>query len=444
MRKTCRRMYTISKLRIIWTNACAKYILQKGYPFTTHPLEAMSVSELEQRTVHAYHLASRWLSGPTRPRRTLHIDATSHTAVSDVRFVPGYSGERILTVSKGIWDMLTIWDVVSASPNADARRACECEHNVHLIELRDDAAGGGSALETIRTIRSSMKPVKLHGDVLALCDDVSRTEVWNWRTGASAVLQEPVDDEEGGIWQPNRSIQVVFAHHSVLVVRASSIHLFPEPELDLLPTGAEPRTYAPSHATPSAGSTASPSPSPSPPPAPAPAPSPSSSAARATTPARAPPYLFPPALVTQVPAVRGSLRCRTVVLGACGTAVWIQPQDRAVVGLAGAADDEYEYGYPLQAIHQASGHESLVVAAFPGPFADAKVGREGGREGEGEGEREGEGGEGGEGGEERVAATASSVVCTNSLNNWMALDYDEEMGRVALCSSFGRVLVLEL
>jgi len=304
------------------------------------------------------------------------------------------------------------------------------EHTVQLISLQVDACGA-SSLQTMRTIPSDLKPIKLHGDLLAISDDVSRTVIWDWRTGASAILQHL--DNEGGVWLPNKCIQVEFAHHSVLVVRASSIHLFPEPELHPAPRTYDPITQhsfgwidgvsvtAPRSGTPPALSillrgesddpwssglhsldfyTLQPNPK----------------HANTNGDEPTPPYIFPPTLITKVPAVRGSLRCRNVVLGPCGTAVWIQPHDRAAVGLAWTGGEEY---LP-QAIHPVEGHESLVVAAFPGPFASQPEVIEG----------------------ERL--TSSSVICTNSLNNWMALDYDEEMGRVALCSSFGRVLVLEL
>jgi len=32
----------------------------------------------------------------------------------------------------------------------------------------------------------------------------------------------------------------------------------------------------------------------------------------------------------------------------------------------------------------------------------------------------------------------------NSFNNWTSLDYDEELGRIALGSSYGRVTILDL
>jgi hypothetical protein len=80
----------------------------------------MSIPELEWNTCHAFFLASRWLSGCSIPRRTIFIDATSNTSVSEIRFVPGHAGQWILTVSKGIWDVITIWDV-----SAEPEKCCE-------------------------------------------------------------------------------------------------------------------------------------------------------------------------------------------------------------------------------------------------------------------------------------------------------------------------------
>ncbi|KAG6811607.1 hypothetical protein H0H92_006622 [Tricholoma furcatifolium] len=419
----------------------------------------MSVPELEQRTCHAYHLALRWLSGHLTTRRTLIIDSTSNVPVSDVRFLPGRSGDWIMTVSKGVWDVLSIWDL-SSSQN-DSRKVCQwskrgalfngivlntdsgsdatlavsvSNDGVQLISLRRDKKGVFS-LQPIFTLPSGMKPTKLHGDLLALSDEVSQTVIWNWRTRLSAVLLQP--DSEAGIWHPNRSIQVVFAYKSVLVVRACSIHLFPFPHLQETPSTYSPIahhsfgwldgisvTHSPLNSRLSILLRSE-------------SDDPWSSGLHSLdyynilrNPDAAveddaqedhlPPYLFPPTLVAKVSAVRGSLRCRNVILGPCGTAVWIQPRDRAVVGLAWP-DEEY----PLQTIHPESGHESLMVSALPGPLAQI----------DSDSEKPEEGG---------VVKMRSSAVYRNDLNNWTALDYDEEVGRIVLCSSFGSIMVLEL
>ena len=80
----------------------------------------MSILELEWNTCHAFRLASRWLSGCSIPRRTCFIDATSSTSVYEIRFVPGHAGQWILTLSKGVWDVMTAWDI-----SAEPRKCCE-------------------------------------------------------------------------------------------------------------------------------------------------------------------------------------------------------------------------------------------------------------------------------------------------------------------------------
>ncbi|KAG5638086.1 hypothetical protein H0H81_001853 [Sphagnurus paluster] len=397
----------------------------------------MSPSELEQRTWHAFHLAARWRKGISTPRRTLFIQGTSNKSVSDVRFIPGHSGTLILTTSKRIWDVFEIWDISSPS---EPRMACEWsprgatfngialnmdetseatlavsvlqnngEHTVQLLSLEIDLLGGAS-LRTICAIMSELKPTRLHDNRLAISDDVGRTEVWDWRVRKSAVLQEPA--HQNGDWRPNRSIEVVFAHQSILVVRASSICLFADPELHAVPETSTPIAQhsfgwidgVSVSSTSAALSFLVRSESDDP----------WASTAhsldlytllRSTENGGHPGYVFPPHLDMRIPAVRGALRCRTVVLGHCGTAVWIQPRERAIVGLAEG-----------DAVVAAGGRESLVVAALPGAFTQLEGGR----------------------------TAWNNRIYSNHWNSWTALDYDEEMGRVVLCSSFAGVLVLEL
>lgn len=83
-------------------------------------MDTMSDFELEYHTCRAFGLASRWISGRPIPRRTLYIDAIANTSVYGVRFVPGHAGDWILTLSKSVWDALTIWDL-SARP----QKLCE-------------------------------------------------------------------------------------------------------------------------------------------------------------------------------------------------------------------------------------------------------------------------------------------------------------------------------
>jgi hypothetical protein len=121
------------------------------------------------------------------------------------------------------------------------------------------------------------------------------------------------------------------------------------------------------------------------------------------------PYVFPPSLASQVPSIRGPLRCSDVILGSHGTAVWINPADRAATGLI---TTDIRHGVPPPISHAT--HESLVAAVFPGPLNPAGS---------------------------RVEAR---TVWTNSLNNWTSMDYDEQWGRIALGSSHGGIMILEL
>jgi len=466
----------LSNLRVVWTNIYSVYVLQKRYPFPKIPLDSMSVSELEHYTCHAYALGSRWLSGHPMPCRAAFIDATSNTSVCEIRFVPGHAGHWILIVSKGVWDVITIWDV-----SGDPRKCCEwsprgaifngfClnthpssvatlavsvlkngEHTVDILSVDVDT-NSTYHLRTLKTIRSNFRAIKLEGDSLAISDDVARTVVWNWRTDTSAVLEHPEDNM--GVWEHNKCIHIVFAHRSVLVVRARSIHLFPEPILcdspkvyqsvarhsfgwidgvSVTATYSDPMSpFQPlsilvrgeSDDPWSSGLhsldlyTLRPNPSYRPPtPDVEVEPEPEPDIASLQKP-QSIPYIFPPTLKTQVRAIRGSLRCRDVILGPCGTAVWIQPQDRAVVGLL--SSDEL----PLQAIRSVSGHESLVAATFPGPLAPPSTTANSNPA--------------------LATVTRSRTLFTNHFNNWTSLDYDEELGRIALGSSFGRVMILEL
>ena len=109
--KVNKRMFRISKLRAVWVNACTSNILKRQYPFAGGPIDSILDADLEYYTCYAYKLASKWLEGLPAPGQTLYLDATSGTAVYEVRFVPGHKAKWILTITRGIWDILTIWDL---------------------------------------------------------------------------------------------------------------------------------------------------------------------------------------------------------------------------------------------------------------------------------------------------------------------------------------------
>ncbi|EPS99977.1 hypothetical protein FOMPIDRAFT_58131 [Fomitopsis schrenkii] len=476
-------MLHLSSTHVVWRDAYISDVLSLGLPFPHNQLADMKSAELERSVKRALRIGSFWQSGRTQPTTAVDFAASSGTGVSDVRFLPGYDGRRIATLSKGIWSVISCWEIPShktgeasgsgvrkvaewcpkgtiitglvvnsdvhseaiIATSVNGRRQC-----IQVLSL-DDAEDGSSDLRSLGAIDTSMRPITLQGDRLAYSDDSSRTIITSWRTGALALLQgadEPVDQH----FQYNRCLQVVFAHKSVLVVRARSIELFPEPSLKpasecltyrplafhsfgwidgvsvnaqthggdpndaleplsillraesddpwmsdmhtldlyvLEPNSAYVRTEAdedlpgaPSHRLPS-------------------------------------PYLFPPKHSTlSSPSVRGFLRCTDVVLGPCGTAIWIQPRPARSADLT-TLD---VHSSDTQGPRPNAETEVLAGAVFAGSLRE-----------------ESDHG----GGEKSVGARTVYVRDSAGSGNWTAMDYVEELGVVALASTQGVVTVLE-
>ncbi|KII84195.1 hypothetical protein PLICRDRAFT_118295 [Plicaturopsis crispa FD-325 SS-3] len=487
LRQTCKRLHAISKLRIVWRNACSTHVLAQGFPFPpTPPIHALDLPDLETRTRHAYRLGRKWqqqssqssqsqsqsASTNINPRREWSVSLNASASISDVRFVPGRKGPWLLTVSKGIWSVITAWDIhhdhglhkiaewcpkgaifngfaVNTDASADASLAISVLQDGFANDgagaKANDGGNGKASFRSLGTIKTWYKPVALHGTVLASSDDGAETVICDWKKRTCAVLRSGREAGQSS-WQHDRCIQVIFAHKSILVVRARSINLFPEPVLsDRLPMRLyesigrhsfgwidgvsvavnKRSTYTTSSSRQSLSSSRRGL----------------SILIRAETddpwasdahhldlydllpnPAFSdttddgkivPPYVFPPTLAAQVQSVRGSLRCTGLVLGQYGTAIWIHPpQDRAVTGLVPNDTTDVPPGsVPTDA------HECLVAAVFPGPLRSADASPD---------------------------VHAQRVMPHDSSNNWSALDYDEDLGRIALGSGAGEVTVLEL
>lgn len=103
-------MQILSKMRIVWQNACTRNILQHGFPCPSFD-EETDAPQLELHTIHAYNLARKWMTGSSRPSDVITFDSAASTFVSDIRFVPGHDGKWILVVSRGIWSVLSLWNV---------------------------------------------------------------------------------------------------------------------------------------------------------------------------------------------------------------------------------------------------------------------------------------------------------------------------------------------
>ncbi|KAI0369576.1 hypothetical protein BV20DRAFT_1078320 [Pilatotrama ljubarskyi] len=526
LRKTCRRFEMLSKQRIVWQNVCIDQVLREGYPFPHRDAVDADASILERLVLRALRLGRFWLSGAAQPRCSLDFKASSGTGVSHVRFLPGHGGRYIVTVYKGIWSMISCWDVgclaerpraaeprkladwcpkstifsgfvVNSSLDSGATLAVAVQtgggqRSIEILSVTGCGSGNAS-FKSICNIATSFRPIALQGDLIAFSDDAYETVVMNWRENTFAVLkgsQQPMDER----FQYNRCLQIVFAYKSILVVRARSVELFPEP--DLLSAEESYMTYEPfeyhtfgwidgvsvnkqhdpllgvdddSASIKSAAlsillRTESDDPWASdvhkleqflllpnpaftdharPPDSPTGGSAEDSTSATASVPPMAP-YIFPPVRAEHAsPAVRGFLRCTDIILGPCGTALWIQPRAARTAHLTGldvhsSAAQVFDSlnpdhlhpdeapptplaapgGVRAESADRAKTAESLCAAVFAGPLQRRHP--------------------------ELLPHPRKLWVQPRDNCNWTAVDYDEDRGRVALGSSDGTVAVLDL
>jgi hypothetical protein len=70
--------------------------------------------ELEDLILRACHLANFWAGNRSDAAWVVQSEfaASSGTGVSEVRFLPAYPG-WIITVTRGIWPVITCWDVTT-------------------------------------------------------------------------------------------------------------------------------------------------------------------------------------------------------------------------------------------------------------------------------------------------------------------------------------------
>ncbi|PCH43278.1 hypothetical protein WOLCODRAFT_138272 [Wolfiporia cocos MD-104 SS10] len=474
IRQTCKRMLALSRTRIIWHNAYVREVLPNGFPFPCRALLTMPTAELERAVCRSMRIGKFWRSSAS-PRRLVDFQASHGSAVNDVRFLPGYEGNRVVTVAKGIWSVIAVWELppcaecacvrklaewaprgaifagfaVNSDPSSDGLVAtsvnAEGRQRIEILSLvRENDI---ESLRPIKTINSTWKPIALKGDFIAYSDDCLKTIVMNWRTGATALLRgsdELIDQH----FNYNRCLQIVFTYKSVLVVRARSIELFAEPVLssprapqrtlnplarhsfgwiDGVSINVQVRARAAGEPAPPAEPLAillrSESDDPwtsdvrtldlyvlEPNPLFGGAPAPPEGAASGES-----PYAFPPVRSPlSSPSERGFLRCTAIILGPYGTAVWIQPRPARFIDLTALDVHSSE----TQAPEAARAKETLAAAMFCGLLWERNPGTGGGPRG----------------------------LWTQSLGSsyWNAIDYCEELGRIALASSQGMVTILEL
>ncbi|KAK0216411.1 hypothetical protein IW262DRAFT_1400068 [Armillaria fumosa] len=392
LRQTCKRFNALTRLPIVWTNAFKFNILANDYPFSP------DYTDLEHRTRSAYRLASRWLAdSPLTPQvETIFIGMPAYV----VKFVPGHQDKWLLTLSHGSGAALSIWDVTY-------RQKCSewpLESAMFTgMTTNTDTQSEASVAVSFVGIPFLLKRIAL----LRLDDNGTLHEIHgidkNLRpvtlTGAIVALSDDISKiviynwktdecaylDDGGGLDRNRCLEVVFTPSTILVINVSSMYLYIRPSL------LHGQTLAPvsSHSFGQAYGASVPTPAPN---------NPLSILIRSLStenhdlstslklynlPS------FPPILTSRI-----SYRCRTFqttgfMLGKRATAVWIQPNDL-------------------------DGSQTLVAAVYPGPLNP-------------------------------TAEVRIRNVCSNPLNNWGTLDYDEELGRIALGSTSGRgITVVQL
>lgn len=111
--QTSQRMLHLSSTHVVWRDAYISDVLSLGLPFPHNQLADMKSAELERSVKRALRIGSFWQSGRTQPTTAVDFAASSGTGVSDVRFLPGYDGRRIATLSKGIWSVISCWEIPS-------------------------------------------------------------------------------------------------------------------------------------------------------------------------------------------------------------------------------------------------------------------------------------------------------------------------------------------
>ncbi|KAK0433894.1 hypothetical protein EV421DRAFT_2039962 [Armillaria borealis] len=387
LRQTCQRFNALTRLPIVWTNAFKLNILANDYPFDAHDINP------EHRTRHSYRLASRWLAeSPLTPKsETIFIGSP----VYQIKFIPGRKQKFLLTVPKGLWSALTIWDItrqqkcsewswkdtilngmtINADPESEACVAVSSSQIIVLLHLNE-----AGTLHELLSIDIGLRAVTLTGDVIALTDGISKTVIYNWKTDERAYL------DDGGGSHHNRCYEVVFTPSTILVVREHCIKLYTRPRLLHRQTLTPIATY-------SFGWVAFVS-------APTPAPyNPLSVLIRSNDQSdNFRPLIklysfasFPPILTSNISSRPGTHRSAKVILGKRATAVWIRAPEEN--------DDDCE---------------TLVAAVYPGPLNP-------------------------------TAEVRVRDVCSNPLKkNWNLFDYDEELGRIALGLGSGKVTIVQL
>ncbi|KAK0433885.1 hypothetical protein EV421DRAFT_1842492 [Armillaria borealis] len=388
LRKTCQRFNALTRLPIVWTNAFKLDILAKDYPFDAHDID------IEHRTRQAYRLASRWLAdSPLTPKvETIFIGSPAYV----IKFVPGH--KWLLTLSNGSSSALSIWDITCRQKCSEWPSKSTMFTGMTINTERQSEANVAASLVSIPSLLRRI--VLLHLDDNGILHEIQTIDK-NLRpvtlTGDIVALSDDIskiviynwktdecaylDDGSG----PNRNhyYEVVFTPLTILVVSISSTNLYIRPSL----LHGQTLTPVASHSFSRAYGASVPTPASN---------NPLSILVRSLSPDNLSTLLklytlssFPPILTSDISYRCGTFKNTGFMLGKSATAVWIHPNEH-------------------------DGSQTLAAAVYPGPLNP-------------------------------TAEVRVRDVCSNPLNNWGTLDYDEEIGRIVLGSTSGKdITVIQL
>ncbi|KAK0437088.1 uncharacterized protein EV420DRAFT_1652216 [Desarmillaria tabescens] len=212
LRQTCTRFNALTRLEIIWINAFKFNILSKDYPC---PVDD---TDFEQRTCHAYRLATRWLADS--PLIPVSQTSFNGSPAQEIKFIPGCQNKQKCSEwsPKG---ELFVGVTLNADPESDVSVVVTLSRPQTIVLLHLD---GNGSLRQIQDIDVGFRPVSMTGDIISFSDDVSKTLIYNWKTEERAYL-------EGGDMPNYHCNHVVFAPNTVVVVCINTFSVYAMPPL---------------------------------------------------------------------------------------------------------------------------------------------------------------------------------------------------------------------
>ncbi|KAH8085955.1 hypothetical protein BXZ70DRAFT_956621 [Cristinia sonorae] len=147
LRKTSKRLYSMTKLRWVWSNAIKQHVIDKGLPVpAAEGIKKVPASavDLESRTVHAAKFHENWYSSNPTPRRTITFYGENfgpiieRSPVKQVLFLPGKNGQYLVTVSRR---MITCWEVPldGAEAYKVAEWTCTLDTTIEKVIVNEDS-----------------------------------------------------------------------------------------------------------------------------------------------------------------------------------------------------------------------------------------------------------------------------------------------------------------